>query len=283
MFSKFVLHDLHYGVFQQKARLIVTFLMFFCLSSYHFWTLRIFELTNPEYFMQPTTTADYFLSLIGGIGKVSFAPGEETGFVMPVMWMIFVLWMQFTSLYYPFVDLHGIGKQIMAISGKRSIWWLSKCVWAAVNTMVNYLLVFVASTLSGICFGAKFSMQANYYLARELEMRIEHLTTTTTWSIWPVFFLTGAALIAVILFQLTLSIALKPIFSYFILAAYMFAGTYIQSPWLFGNFMMGARSSVLATTGLDPGLGLLLSLWIAAISILAGFFLFNYKDVLGGD
>ena len=61
MFIKFLDHDLRYGIGRAKKRLIVTFIMFFFLSIYHFWTLRIFELTDPQYLESPVTTADYFL------------------------------------------------------------------------------------------------------------------------------------------------------------------------------------------------------------------------------
>ena len=54
--------------------------MFFFLSIYHFWTLRIFELTDPQYLESPVTTADYFLALIGGCGKVNLISGAENDF-----------------------------------------------------------------------------------------------------------------------------------------------------------------------------------------------------------
>ena len=55
MFIKFLDHDLRYGIGHAKKRLIVTFIMFFFLSIYHFWTLRIFELTDPQYLEFPVT------------------------------------------------------------------------------------------------------------------------------------------------------------------------------------------------------------------------------------
>lgn len=187
MFIKFLDHDLRYGIGHAKKRLIVTFIMFFFLSIYHFWTLRIFELTDPQYLESPVTTADYFLALIGGCGKVNLISGAENDFVMPTMWFVFVLWMQFTSLYYPFAELNGIGKQLMVLSGSRGNWWLSKCVWTIINTITNYLIVFAASTIAGLCFGAKPSMQANWYVSRELYMKADDLTSSTTWNIWSVF------------------------------------------------------------------------------------------------
>ena len=243
MFIKFLDHDLRYGIGRAKKRLIVTFIMFFFLSIYHFWTLRIFELTDPQYLESPVTTADYFLALIGGCGKVNLISGAENDFVMPTMWFVFVLWMQFTSLYYPFAELNGIGKQLMVLSGSRGNWWLSKCVWTIINTITNYLIVFAASAAAGLCFGAKPSMQANWYVSRELYMRADDLTSSTTWNIWWVCLMTGFTMIVLALVQLILSLILKPVQSYLVLAGYLFAGGCIRSPVFFGSSAMGARDA----------------------------------------
>lgn len=283
MFCKFFFHDLRAGLADHKGRLLMAFFLFFCLSSYHFLTLRIYELTNPEFFQTPVTTGDYFLSLIGGCGKVEQLPEGGTTFVMPVMWMVFVLWMQFVSLYYPFVDLNGIGKHLLCLSGQKSIWWLSKCLWAVCNALANYLVAFLATVVAGICLGAKPSMEANVYLYQELEMNREFLTSETTWNTVPLFFLLALVLVALTLLQLVLSVAIKPLFSYLLMAGFLFAGSYIQSPALFGNFAMPARSSLLVTTGLSPVSGGLLCLWVIAGSVMLGWVLFDRKDILEGD
>ncbi len=283
MFYKFFRHDIRNGLADHKVRLLVGFLMFFCLASYHFLTLRIYELTNPEFFESPVTTGDYFLALVGGCGKVEQVPGGGSTFVMPVMWMVFLLWTMFASLYYPFLDLNGMGKHLLCLSGQRGIWWFSKCLWTVCNTLINYLMAFTASTVSGLCFGAKLSMEANVYLYQELEMNVGTLTSETVWDTTPLFFLTAFVLVALALLQLTLSVAAKPLFSYLLMAAYLFAGAYVQSPALLGNYAMPARSTLLATTGLSPLLGGLLCLWVIVGSVLLGWVLFGKKDILGGD
>lgn len=191
--------------------------------------------------------------------------------------------MQFTSLYYPFAELNGIGKQLMVLSGSRGNWWLSKCVWTIINTITNYLIVFAASTIAGLCFGAKPSMQANWYVSRELYMKADDLTSSTTWNIWSVFLMTGFTMIVLALVQLILSLILKPVQSYFVLAGYLFAGAYIQSPVFFGNYAMGARNALLVSTGLAMPFGILLGIWLAVLSIGIGYFVFQYRDILGSD
>jgi hypothetical protein len=283
MFTKFIRHDLSYGILFHRKNFFVAFLIFFLLAGSHFLILRIYEIAQPVFLENPSTTGDYFLSIIGGYGKVVFLEGGGSTFEIPAIWMFFVLWMQFTSLYYPFIDLDGIGKQLMVISGKRGIWWLSKCIWAAVNTVLNYMLIFLASTFSGLCFGAKLSMNANYYLAKELDMNMDSIRTDTVWNLWPIFLCTGLALITLSLFQLMLSIIVKPLFSYLFIAGFLLAGAYMQSPLLFGNYLMAARSSLLITSGLEPGIGCFICLWVILISLIIGYTVFEHKDILGKD
>lgn len=126
-------------------------------------------------------------------------------------------------------------------------------------------------------------MTAHVYLYQELEMNAGTLTSPSTWDIWPLFFLTALALVALSLLQLALSAAVKPLFSYLLLTAYLLAGTYLQSPALLGNFAMPARSALLAVSGLDPLLGGLLCLWVIVGSMVGGRIVFERKDILGGN
>lgn len=282
MFFKFVRHDLLHGLLGNKKHLVLTFIVFFFLASYHFLTLRIFSLTRPEYLQVPATTADYLLSVIGGCGKAEFYNGSPSSFSLPTMWMFYVLWMFFAVLYYPFNDLHGIGKQIMSLAGSRRVWWASKCVWAAATIAAHLVLVMAACALSGLCFGARLSTKANYYLAAELDMDMSELTTATVWDLLPVLGLVALALMALALLQLALSAVMKPLFSYLLLAAYLFAGLYIQSPLLLGNYLMPARSRLLITTGLSPQAGAAAFCVIAVVSTVLGGAFFVRTDILGG-
>ena len=114
-------------------------------------------------------------------------------------------------------------------------------------------------------------------------MNIDDLTSTTTWNAFSVVMMIGFTVIVLALLQLLLSLLIKPLFSYFLLAGYFFAGAYIQHPSLFANYAMAARSSVLVTTGLDASLGVLIGVWIAALSVLIGYYVFQKRDILGND
>ena len=114
-------------------------------------------------------------------------------------------------------------------------------------------------------------------------MNQQTFTTQTTWNILPLLLLTALVLVALVLLQMMLSAAAKPQLAYLLLAACLFAGAYLQSPALLGNFAMPARSSLLTKTGLSPMTGVLLCLWAIAFSVLFGWVLFEHKDILGGE
>lgn len=114
-------------------------------------------------------------------------------------------------------------------------------------------------------------------------MKADDLTSSTTWNIWSVFLMTGFTMIVLALVQLILSLILKPVQSYFVLVGYLFAGAYIQSPVFFGNYAMGARNALLVSTGLTMPFGILLGIWLAVLSIGIGYFVFQYRDILGSD
>lgn len=282
MFYKFLRHDLRYGIFLHWKRCIVTFLMFFCLAFPHFLVLRIYELIHPDFFNVPVTTADYFFAMVGGCGQMEALDGAPSFFSIPTSWSVFVLWLLFVSLYYPFAELRGIGKQLMVLSGSRWNWWFSKCVWVSINTIINFLLAFLASAACALLLGAKFSMQANYYVASELQMHMQHLTSSTTWDMGTSFLFLCFALIAFALVQLALSVVIRPIFSYLAISAYLFAGIYIQSPWFLGNYLMAARYRLFIDTGVSVGQGFLILIWLIALCVLLGGICFSRMDILGG-
>lgn len=283
MFIKFLDHDLRYGIGNSKKRILLTFLMFAFLALYHFFTLRIFQITNPEYFNSPVTTADYFLSVVGGYGKPNLFSDGTSDYSVPSVWLVFILWIMFINLYYPFKDLDGIGKHLIVLSGSRGVWWLSKCVWTIINTVINYLTVFVSCTFVGLIFGAKLSMQSNYYLYRTLNIDESSLTSSTVWNTASVFIMIGFSLIVLSLLQLLISLLAKPMISFFLMAALIFAATFKQNPLLFANYALGARNSTLVTTGLSNPLGIIIGAWIILLSVTIGFFVFQYRDIIGSD
>lgn len=283
MFIKFLRHDLYYGLVLQKAKAAITFIMFFFLSSYYYLTLRIYELTNPEYFQNPPTTGDYLVSLIGGCGKYTYVAGEADNlFNVPVMWTILVLWILFSTLYYPFSDLNGIGKHLMIISGSRNTWWFSKCVWTVATVIVQMFIVLLACTFSSALFGARLSMQANYYSLQDLDIVFTDIVHNN-WNMWPHLLNFCTVLIALCLLQLLISLITKPFYSFLAVFAYCLSATYIQTPFLLGNYMMTARSSKVVIGGVNNADGIVISIWIIVLTVLIGANYFCRSDILNKD
>ncbi len=126
-------------------------------------------------------------------------------------------------------------------------------------------------------------MNASWYLFKELAMNMDDLTTSVSWNITSIFFMVGFVLVALALLQLLLSLLIKPLFSYFLLVGYFFAGAYFQYPALFSNYAMPARNALLVTTGLDMTGGVVIGLWISVLSVIIGYYVFKNRDILDSD
>lgn len=282
MFTKFLFYDLKQGIIEQKAKFILTFIVFFALSTYNFWILRIYELTNPEYFVNSPTTADYFIMLAGGVGKTEVNANEILGVIIPITWIILVLWIQFLTLSYPYENLYGIGKNLIVVSENRKIWWFSKCIWAVLMSVISYLIIVLSSFVAGLCFGAKFSIYANFYSVIQLEIDASNLTNSP-WNILGII-VVGIIIIATLsLIQLCVSMIIKSIFSYLLIVFYIVSSVYTQTPLLIGNYLMGARNDIIITTGLNGYDGILICIWLMLFSIILGLYVFEKKDILGKD
>lgn len=282
MFFKFVKNDIKEGFYQNRWKYLLTFSIFLCLSFYHFLTLRIYEISNPEYFSTKPTVGDYLATIIGGYGQYELNSDNFVLFSMPIMWVILILWSQYSGLYYPFRDLNGIGKHLILLSGQRGAWWSSKCIWSTLNIATVCGLAFLGCTVTGLLCGASFSMEINSYLPAELKVDITKLTEPT-WNIGS--FALGCVLVMMCfsILQLSLSLIIRPMFAYLVLAGYAVASTYIQSPFLIGNYMMFARSGELVTNGMGFWDGIVICLWLIVICFVLGYLYFERMDILGGE
>ena len=113
-----------------------------------------------------------------------------------------------------------------------------------------------------------------------LEMRIASLFLYPTELSLEILVLPPLVMIAVNLMQMTLSLFVRPIYSYIITGVLLLASTYYQSPFLIGNYAMPIRSSRMVENGVNPIYGVLFSVGIAIISYLVGLLYFKRYDIL---
>lgn len=281
MFFKFVRFDIKNGVVKQYRVVLLTFLFSFLAAGLHALSLRAYELVHPEYLDIQPTLADFLITVFAGC-RENAAQEMGMSFQVPFLWMAYICWMLLLTLRYPLEELAGIGKQLLVLSRKRGYWFFSKCVWVCVYTIVSFIAMCLGIAAMGIICGANFSFDVNEYLATEVGFISPYLKPAP----WNITMLTVSNLITLValgVVQFTLSLFLKPLYSYLLIVGYALSCTYISSPFLVGNYMMGARSASIAIGGYDPLEGILVSVWLAAVAAIIGWLRFGNYDILGKE
>lgn len=100
-----------------------------------------------------TTVFDYYFYIFFGMEKYVSLPGSK--FKFPALWMAVMMYSSYITLYYPYKDLNGYGKNIILFSQDKKVWYLSKYVWAFVSTAVYFSLAFIVVGVFALVVGAE--------------------------------------------------------------------------------------------------------------------------------
>jgi hypothetical protein len=231
----------------------------------------------------PAKFGDYVMYLYGGMNK--FDPSAGNPFVFPIRWVVVFLSVAFITLNYPFKDMQTFGQQILIRTKGRTAWWLSKCLWNVASVAVYHALIFLTVTLFCVFTNASLSTDIN----KDLIYAVFHTAlpdiVDNAGRAWPFFILVIPAIVSLALniFQMTLSLFIKPTFSFLVTAFLMISSAYYTSPFLIGNYAMPLRNEVVTTGGVNTTIGIIVSIALALFAVIFGSICFRGYDVLNRD
>lgn len=268
MFIKLVMHDLKNGVVRsyKKYCIVACAFLIFCFDL----QTRLHDVVG--------TLGDYLLYPFAGMEEYVPRPGEP--FTFPVIWMLIYLFLAMMTLYYPYNDLNGFGRSVLVHSGKRSVWWYSKCIW----NMVSVLMFFVTALIVILMFCLFRGISLTLVISSEMEgvLKLSSDTLPTNISL-QVLLLPILVLISLCLLQMTLSLFIKPLFSFCVIVTLLLASAYYFTPFMIGNYAMPLRNADAIANGFHvlPGVGF--SIILAIVSMMIGQFFFQKHDIVGSD
>lgn len=226
--------------------------------------------------------ANYIGFLYGGMAE--YIPSPNNPFLFPVRWLLILLLILFITLNYPYDDMQSLGQQILIRTKGRALWWLSKCGWNLCCSLLFHLmiyavvLVFCLATKAGLTGGADvYLMNVVFTTSRETQVSAEGTLP------FAVLLLPVAISIGINLLQMTLSLFLKPIFSFLAVAVLMLSSAYFMSPFLVGNYAMPIRYSFMHTKGVRTDVGIIVAVMLILVSLVAGLVRFQHYDILNRD
>ena len=112
MFYKFIRYDLMYGLLYRWRAYALTFLLFTLSCSP---MISLHHRASQTFVNLPSFTyGDHILYLFAGMNPSS---GER--FFLPTLWIFVILLFLYLTLYYPYRELMGFGKQMIVLSQDR--------------------------------------------------------------------------------------------------------------------------------------------------------------------
>ena len=101
MFYKCLKYDLKCGLLKEYKKYIVAIGLFIIIGFDFFIKMSDIEITVP----------DYLFYLFFGMEEYVPSPGNK--FRFPALWVAVILYVSYITLYYPYKDLNGYGKNIL--------------------------------------------------------------------------------------------------------------------------------------------------------------------------
>lgn len=273
LFLRLFATDIRYGLRLYLPLLgpVVAISAFECFTSYTSATAN-----NPE--ANPLGFADFIFALFAGMEQFEYVEGQQFSF--PMAWLTLLLAIAYSTLTYPVHDLDGMGARLIAVTGNRWVWWLSKCLWTIAGSVGMCLISLGVCSAATCMVGGFFSFDPTPEINRMLNMYGVG-STSVDGSLLGFVLLLPCAMSALLILQLTVSLLLNPAAGFLTTTALLLASAYYTSSLLLGNYLMTARLNIALTNGLLPANGVVLSLSLLLICILVGGLIFTRRDIMG--
>lgn len=277
MFYKCLKYDLKCGLLKEYKKYIVAIGLFLIIGFDFFIKMSDIEITVP----------DYLFYLFFGMEEYVPSPGNK--FRFPALWVAVILYVSYITLYYPYKDLNGYGKNILLNTQSKKTWYLSKCMWVTVSTTIYFLVGLVVLSLFAIISGAEITPDVSSKVVIKF---IPFITTEQNLFYNDAIYYKVTILHFVIpviicvmnnLLQLFLSLFIKPFFSFIFTVSYTIASAYYLKSFMLGNYAMIARSNIFIDNGVNFTDGLIISLSVILMVIISGTVLFSKQDILNKE
>ena len=277
MFFKILKYDLKNTIIKKYKNYILTFFVFcwFLLDAY----MRIL---NSDISIKDVTITEMVMFIFNGMKE--YIPGGDESFAFPMMWMVIFVLLLFFTLYYPYNDIMGYGKNVLIASTSRTVWWLSKCVTTICICIVYFFTAALSIFIFAFSFGLKFELTVKpEVFAALLRYGIPegfNLSPEPLYMVLTVFVLPFIFAIAMCLFQMLLTLIIRPFASIIAVTAIFMVSSYYVSPFMIGNYAMTQRSICFDSNGVDPIVGVVIMALIIVFSIVVSTVLFNRYEIL---
>lgn len=272
---KLIGRDIKYGIIKRWYVLLLP--VVFSLSQV--W--RCHELVaNSGYLENEHTTGtvmDYILYSVQGMEVYVFSPRNY--FIIPIYWFVFQMGVAYMAAYYTYDDLALNGRSIFLAVKDRKSWWSAKCCWCICQTMMYYLVAFVFIIVSAVAFGAELTCKTTRNFI-ETTFGINACSLSGQDLILTALILPFMITLAITMVQILFSMIINPVMSFAVVCAIYVVSAYYTRWYFLGNYTMWVRSSYVTDKGVYPVGGIVISIALFTVSLIAGYMYIDNKDVI---
>jgi len=275
-FSKLLKYDLKNGFKLNLINLliIIIFVSAFCIDFY----LRKNSAYRLDDSIPPGTFIDYLFYIFAGIKE--YIPSMTDEFLIPVKWLLLLLFILYSTLYYPYRDLSSLGLNVLLRTKGRTAWWISKCIWNICYVLVTYVLIFLTVIVFCLLMKEPISLDITPMFVNEILDATSPYDTFSIQLAYIILLLPLLMSIGLNLLQMTLVLFIKPLYSFGVIAVILLSSAYLFSPYLPGNYAMPIRSNHVVENGMSFSGGLIVFLIIFSVSFIVGSIYFRRYDIL---
>lgn len=272
---KLLIHDLRCGLLRARYLGIPAVIVFPCIE-YINWT-------------KSASASGSWMDIMFYIFKgqepieISAALEQLFEFPMPMVWLFVMEACLLLNLDYYLYDLSLTGQQIIVRCGKRTMWFLSKCVWNLLSTVLYFCVTELTAFFCTLFLKGNISINTTLEIQQiimgDFELaRISAGQAVLIGIVSP--FLTLAALN---ILQMTLCIFVKPIISFLCCTGMLVFSVYVSNSFILGNGAMAIRLLEENGSGVAPAITIALAIIGIFACMVVGTMVFKKTDIFLAD
>lgn len=256
------------------ALLFFVLVTFACKISFSNAYLQSPELTP---FATPTL-GDFLLYAFGGCDLYIF--DLDRPFAIPFQWLLLILLAIYINFDLTEESSAGVNVQLLLRVGDKKQYWLSKILCITISTSLYFMLGVIVTLGCGSALGGVSSLEIDNLILNVMNLSSMVPREATGPAFIPTLLMVWFAILTITLLQQLISLFIKPIGSFLVMAVFLFLSAYFMKPFFFGNYAMMIRNALLCEGGVDAAEGILILSLVSLASIAGGCVVYDRKDIL---
>lgn len=279
MFYRIFALDVRRSLLGKRKRFSVALLFFVlvtfaCKISFSNAYLQSPELTP---FATPTL-GDFLLYAFGGCDLYIF--DLDRPFAIPFQWLLLILLAIYINFDLTEESSAGVNVQLLLRAGDKKQYWLSKTLCITISTSLYFMLGVIVTLGCGSALGGVSSLEIDNLILNVMNLSSMVPREATSPAFIPTLLMVWFAILTITLLQQLISLFIKPIGSFLVMAVFLFLSAYFMKPFFFGNYAMMIRNALLCEGGVDAAEGILILSLVSLASIAGGCVVYDRKDIL---